>query len=162
VTFPIRVNGLRAEPLFTEEMLVVMRKDHPLAGKWVITPVELGKLRLVLYDRTSRIRPRLDEFFKRQGFQPEIGIESSSVDAMQMMVAAGIGATILPATEILGCAYRKSLHPLRIKGSPLTREIGVVIPDSPRFPGIIDGMPHFMRGQFRKNGQANPSNITVP
>jgi len=162
VTFPIRVKGLRAELLFTEEMLVVVRKDHPLAVKRAIAPAELGKLRLVLYDRTVRIRPHLDEFFKRQGFRPEIAIQSSSVDAMLMMVGAGFGATILPATEILGSAYQESLHPLRIRGSPLTRKMGVVIPDSPRFPSIVDETLRLMRQQFRENGRANPRNVTVP
>lgn len=155
VTFPISAKGFRTESLFTEEMLVVVRNDHPLAVKRVIAPVELGKLRLVLYDRTALIRPRLDEFFRMQGFRPEIAIESSSVDAMQMMVAAGVGATILPATEILGSAYQKSLHALRIRGGPLTREIGVAIPDSPRFPSVVDEMLRVMRGQFSENGRGN-------
>ena len=155
VTLPISGRGLQTEPLFAEEMLVVVRNDHPLAVKRVIAPAELRRLRLVLYDGTECIRPHLDEFFKMQGFQPEIAIESSSADAMQMMVAAGVGATILPATEILGSAYQESLHPLRIKGRPLTREIGVVIPESPRYPGIVDEMLRFMRSHFGQNGRPN-------
>ncbi|MFB3924252.1 MAG: LysR family transcriptional regulator [Terriglobia bacterium] len=160
VTFPISAPGLRTEPLLTEEMLVVVRNDHPLAAKRVIAPVELRRLRFVLYDRTARLRPHLDDFFKTQGFRPEIAIESSSEDAMQMMVVAGVGATILPASEIFGSAYQKSLHALHIKGTPLTREIGVAIPDSPRFPRIVDEMLRFMRGQFSENGRTNLTGLS--
>ncbi len=150
VTFPVNAKELRTELLFTEEMVAVVPRGNPLAKEQVITPAELGKLQLVLYDHTTRTRLLLDEFFKREGISPQIVFELSSVETMQMMVETGAGATIIPASAIAVGAYRRSLHALRIKGKPLTREVGIAMPCFLKSPNIVEAMLDLIRKRFQE------------
>lgn len=150
VTFPVTAKELRTEVLFSEEMVVVVRRRDPLAKKQAIAPVELERLQLVLYDQTTRTRLLLEEFFKREGISPQVVFELSSVEAMQMMVKAGAGATIIPASAVMVGSYRDSLHPLRIKGKPLTREVGVAMPHFLQSPRIVEAMLDLIKERFQE------------
>jgi DNA-binding transcriptional LysR family regulator len=149
VTLPVSDKGLKTEVLFREEMVVVVRKNSPLASKRQLAPAEIGKLPLVLYDRNTRTRAMLNEFFREAGIAPEVVLELSSVEAMKMMVEAGFGATIIPISAVRALPYRDTLHPLRIRGRPLVREVGVATGEFSRLPRVLDELLLFVREQFQ-------------
>ncbi len=148
VTLPISEKDLRTIVLFSEEMVVAVRKSDMLAQKAQIGAAEIGRLPLVLYDQKTRTRARLDEFFLREGISPTVVLELSSVEAMEMMVEAGLGATIIPASAVKALPYRDTLQPLRIRGKPLTRDVGVAITSFPRLPKLIDEMLRLIQERF--------------
>ncbi len=149
VTLPIGDKELRTQVLFSEEMVVVVRKGSPLGNKRHILSADIGKLPLVLYDRNTRTRARVDEFFREAGIAPEVVLELSSVEAMEMMVEAGFGATIIPLSAVRALPYRDTLHPLRIRGRPLMREVGVAMSEFSRLPRVIDELLRFIQERFQ-------------
>lgn len=152
VTLPISDKDLRTQILFSEELVVVVRKSDALAKKRQIGASEIGRLPLVLYDQNTRTRARLDEFFRREGISPTVVLELSSVEAMEMMVEAGFGATIIPASAVNALPFRDSLQPLRIRGKPLTRDVGVAMTLFSRLPKLIEEMLRLINERFREIG----------
>ena len=149
VTLPVSDKELKTQVLFSEEMVVVVKKNSPLAGKRQITAADIGKLPLVLYDRATRTRALVDEFFRDAGVTPEVVLELSSVEAMEMMVEAGFGAAIIPYSAVRALPYRDTLHPLRIRGRPLIREVGVAMSEFSRIPRVVDELLQFIRERFQ-------------
>lgn len=147
VTFPIHADGLYTQVLFSEELEVLIPQSSPLARRKFINPAEIAKLPLVLYDKTTSTRSRIDDFFLQKQVTPHIVLELSSVEAMQQMVEAGMGAAIIPASAAAGARQRR-LHSLRITGKPLTREVGVATTCFPRLPKVINELLRLTRDLF--------------
>lgn len=154
VTLPVGDKELRTQSLFSEEMVVAVRKSDPLAKRREIGSAEIGKLPLVLYDHTTSTRAQLDDFFQNEHISPEIVLELSSVEAMEIMVDGGFGATIIPASAVSESPYGEALHALRIRGKPLSREVGVAMTLFSRLPKLVDEMLRLMRERFREIGLA--------
>ena len=150
LNLPVNAREIRTESMFTEELVVVVAKKHPLAGRRDIEPGEIGALPLVLYDQTTSTRQRLDDFFAQHGVRPNIAFELSSVEAMKSMVAAGLGATIVPQSALLSGENTKSLHSMKIRGTILSRSVGLAKPVMPRLPMVIDWMAARLKERFRE------------
>ncbi|MBZ5563208.1 MAG: LysR family transcriptional regulator [Acidobacteriia bacterium] len=150
VVLPVSDKELHTHVLFSEEMVVVVRKSDRLAQKRQIGVAEIGGLPLVLYDRNTKMRVCLDEFFRKEGISPTIVLELNVVETMMTMVEAGFGATIIPVSAINALPYRDILQPLRIQGRRLTREVGVATTSFPRVPKLIDELLRLIQERFTK------------
>jgi DNA-binding transcriptional LysR family regulator len=157
VTFPVESDKIRTELLYSEEMVVAVQKSHPLAKRRLITTDEIGRLPLVLYDQSTRTRARLDEFFRQEKISPQIVFELSSVEAMQMLVEAGLGATIVPLSSAIGGSLRRSLKYLMIDGSPLVRDVGVTMSQYSRLPTVTNALLELIRNRFQEIASKLPS-----
>ncbi len=138
VNLPIQAASLRTRLLFTEEMVVVVRRSDRLARRGTIAPSEIAKLPLVLYDHTTSTRKRLDQFFHDTNLAPKPIFELSSVEAMKRMVEAGLGASIMPYSALATPWERRKLRALRIAGAPLKRQVGAALPPLSRMPQVVD------------------------
>lgn len=84
-----RPNGptdLWFEPLYNEEMVLVVSDSHPLAGRKRIRMVELHRQRLVLMPAYYATRTLLDECFRASGAEPLVVAEMSSIAPMLGLV----------------------------------------------------------------------------
>lgn len=83
------------EPLYTEEMAMVVAPDHPLAGRKRIRMAELHGQRLVLATQHTMTRGIIDRALQAAGAEPVVVAEIDSVAAMLGLVRrAGIGAIV--------------------------------------------------------------------
>jgi LysR family cyn operon transcriptional activator len=84
-----RPNGptdLWFEPLYNEEMVLVVAEGHPLAGRKRIRMVELHQRRLVLMSDYFATRTLLEECFKASGAEPVVVAEMSTIAPMLGLV----------------------------------------------------------------------------
>lgn len=84
-----RPNGptdLWFEPLYNEEMVLVVGDSHPLAGRKRIRMVELHQQRLVLMSDYFATRTLLEECFKASGAEPVVVAEMSTIAPMLGLV----------------------------------------------------------------------------
>jgi LysR family cyn operon transcriptional activator len=84
-----RPNGptdLWFEPLYNEEMVLVVAEGHPLAGRKRIRMVELHQQRLVLMSDYFATRTLLEECFKASGAEPVVVAEMSTIAPMLGLV----------------------------------------------------------------------------
>ncbi len=100
-----RPNGptdLWFEPLYNEEMVLVVSDTHPLAGRKRIRMVELHQQRLVLMPDYFATRTLLDECFKASGAEPLVVAEMSTIApmlglALRTQVGAIVAINAVPA-----------------------------------------------------------------
>ena len=83
------------EPLYNEEMVLVVAQTHPLAQRKRIRMVELHRQELVLLSPNFSTRTMLDECFRACGAEPAVVAEMSTVAPMLGLVArTQIGAIV--------------------------------------------------------------------
>jgi len=87
-------NGLGAETLFTEDTVVVISAEHPLARHELINLADLADERWIA--GCPRCRGHLLAVCEFAGFAPAIAFETDNATAVINMVASGLGVAILP------------------------------------------------------------------
>jgi len=97
---PEAPSELRFEPLFNEELVLVVSASHPLAARRRIRMIELHREPLVLLPSGFSTRRMLDECFQAAGAAPEVVAEMNTIAAMLGMVARMHVGAIAAASAI--------------------------------------------------------------
>jgi LysR family transcriptional regulator, cyn operon transcriptional activator len=100
--YPLNPQELFFEPLYIEDMVLVVSKGHPFASRKNIRLAELHRHELVLSSKESATRQMLDDRFKSAGAAPIVVAEMNSVSGMISLVRrTKIGAVVsqLATTE---------------------------------------------------------------
>lgn len=122
------------EPLYNEEMVLVVSHDHPMAGRKRIRMVELHQQRLVLLPGYFATRTLLDECFLACGAEPVVVAEMSTVAPMlglvlRMPIAAIVAINAVPkAMSGLQMIPIESPTPVRTPGILWQREVAQSAP----------------------------------
>lgn len=83
---PAVPRGLWFEPLFNEELKLIMSSSHPLAKRKRVRMVELNGLSLALLTRNFSTRQLLDECFDAAGAEPQVVAEMNAISPMVELV----------------------------------------------------------------------------
>jgi len=137
VMLPREETGMRITPLGTEELVIVLNHNHPLARKSILMPEDLRKLRFILYEKKTKMQNLIDSYFQTLGFAPKAAMEVESIEAMKSLVRAGLGASVLPLCAVSDKALAARLRVLRVKGAPLLRHLGLAMLDTAMQPRAI-------------------------
>jgi len=103
VALPFTEADVVTQSLYDESFVVLMEKDHPLAGEAAIHPDQLNAYNVLLLgeghcfrdqviEACPNLKPSLDD---PQG-KIRTAAEGSSLETLKYMVASGLGITILP------------------------------------------------------------------
>jgi len=131
---PFDLAGLVFEPLYTEEMVVVVNGDHPFARRRRLRVVELHRRELVLPPRKFTTRVQLDEAFEAAGAEPMVAMEMSSIAAMLKLVQQAPLATIVSRSAL---SEHLGLHAIPLEGPTVVRTPGLIwLVDQPRTPAV--------------------------
>lgn len=112
------------EPLYNEEMVLVVADAHPYAGRRRIRMVELHQQRLVLLPGHFATRTMLDECFQAAGAEPVVVAEMSSIAPMLGLVSRTLVGAIVAIN-----AVPESMSGLQV--------IPIESPTPIRTPGIL-------------------------
>ena len=121
---------LHFEPLYNEEMVLVVASGHPLARRKRVRMVELHGLPMVLLPPSFVTRQMLDECFRACGAEPQVAAEINTLAPMLQLVAKTRLASIVavnavPAEASLRVVRLESPTPVRTPGmlwSPQLRQ----------------------------------------
>jgi LysR family transcriptional activator of glutamate synthase operon len=102
VTERIQRRGLELHPLVSEELVVVVPTQHPLAGRDVIRLGELAGEPFIAFRTGSRLRELLNSGAAGAGFEPRIALESNEARRIRSLVTGGLGVAILPRSDAAG------------------------------------------------------------
>lgn len=112
--------ALVAEPVATDEMVLVVGAHHPWAGSGRPDPTLLAQFDWVLRERGSGTRQEMEAALAGLGVGREalrVALELPSNEAVCSAVAVGAGATVISR---LAAAPRVALGDLAILGTPLS------------------------------------------
>jgi DNA-binding transcriptional LysR family regulator len=93
---PLRRKELESTELAREELVVVTTPDHPLAGRGTVTVPELAGHPLVMFRSGYDLRLATLAAFADHGVQPEVAVEGGEMGSVLALVAAGLGAAVVP------------------------------------------------------------------
>ncbi|HBP28118.1 MAG: LysR substrate-binding domain-containing protein [Advenella sp.] len=125
---PEQQKEIRFEPLFNEELALVVAKTHPLAKRKRLRIAELHRESLVLLPSSFSTRRLLDECFNAAGAKPNIIAEMNTIPAMLGLVMrdhVGFIAAPSAVTE-----HNKPLRVIPLEGPTPIRTHGLLFMDS--------------------------------
>ncbi len=117
-------SDLQFEPLYNEELVLVVSAEHPLAARKRIRMVELHHQKLVLLQRTFCSRKLLEECFKACGAEPYVVAEMNTIAPMLGLVERTGIATIVPRCALLAVRNLRAIpleHPTPVRTPGLLR-----------------------------------------
>lgn len=93
---PTEREEIDAEHLFTEQLQLLVSRDHRLARRRRMPMAQLHELPLCLLPRSFATRRMLEDSFHAAGVTPQVRVEMESVSALIAACESGQLATIVP------------------------------------------------------------------
>ena len=97
--------------------------DHPLASRPSLTFAQLAELPLVMRERGSKTRKKLEEGAQAVGIDLKFAIEAEGREAVREIVASGAGVGFVSEAEFGNDAR---LHKIPIDGTPMVMEEALI------------------------------------
>jgi LysR family hydrogen peroxide-inducible transcriptional activator len=122
VQLPTNRGNFDEHPLFIEPFVALVSAAHPAAK---LRTVQLGKLAdepFILYK--GRARDTALTACRAAGFEPRIACESSELETIRSLVAAGLGIAILP--ELASRQPAPECAVVRLRGDPVERQVALL------------------------------------
>jgi LysR family cyn operon transcriptional activator len=89
-----------SEPLFEEELVLIVSTRHRLARRKMLKMNELATERLVLLPDSYYPRQLLDEKAREAGIRLTVAVELNSIEGILAAIKSSGGATVLPALAL--------------------------------------------------------------
>jgi len=120
---PLLRPGLRFEPVFDYEQVLVVHKDHPWAAQGVVRPEQLAEETLITYPVPLERLDIYTMFLLPANCAPRRHKTIETTDIMLQMVASGRGVTALPKWLVTEYAPRLQLATLKLGQAGIQKHI---------------------------------------
>ncbi|HEY8607869.1 MAG TPA: LysR family transcriptional regulator [Noviherbaspirillum sp.] len=120
---PLRKRGLRFEPVFDYEQVLVVGRGHPLAGLASVEPAQLAGETLISYPVPIERLDIYTGFLLPAGCMPARHKVIETTDIMLQMVASGRGVAALPGWLVAEYAEKLALCPVRLGRNGIAKQI---------------------------------------
>ncbi|SEB15810.1 LysR family transcriptional regulator [Variovorax sp. YR216] len=120
---PLFKPGLKFEPVFDYEQVLVVGRNHPLAGAAYLKPKQLAQEVLVTYPVETDRLDIYNQFLMPAGISPKRHKTIETTDIMMQMVASGRGVAALPRWLVEEYAERMDVVPVRLGPRGIAKHI---------------------------------------
>lgn len=123
--FPSSSQHINAQPLLEEQLVLIVRNDHPLAQHTNLTVASLDRLPMVMLSNTFCTRRLWEESARLTPAQPRVVMEMNTVSSILAVVENTDLATVLPRHTLT----RKTLDRLvgiDLKEPTPSRQVGLL------------------------------------
>jgi LysR family transcriptional regulator for metE and metH len=120
---PVLRPGLRFEPVFGYEQVLVVHEHHPWAGQEEVRPEQLVEETLITYPVPIDRLDIYTMFLLPANCRPRRHKTIETTDIMLQMVASGRGVTALPKWLVTDYAPQLRLHTLRLGQNGIQKHI---------------------------------------
>jgi len=127
LALPVQEPGLVAQPVYDEAFRVLVPAAHPWAMQKAINADCLLDEQLLMLGRGNCFRDQVLDLCSRAGDGGPQVLEGSSLETIRLMVASGVGITVMPASAVDTLA----------KDDPLLRVLPFVEPTPTRRIGLV-------------------------
>jgi DNA-binding transcriptional LysR family regulator len=136
VTLPVTGRQLLVTPLLVDPLVAVAPPTQAWPARRGLSPSELARHPLILYERGGTIRRVIDGWFRRGGVRPRVVMELGNEEAIKKLVGAGLGISVSPSMAVRDEVRSGSLR-ARPLSPPLVRRLGLVRRrDKPETPAL--------------------------
>ena len=127
---PLYKPGLRFEPVFDYEQVLVVSRQHMLAGASHVEPEQLSGEVLITYPVEIERLDIYNQFLMPAGISPKRHRVIETTEIMLQMVASGRGVAALPRWLVEEYAGKMEVVPLRLGKSGIAKQIFLGIRES--------------------------------
>lgn len=112
---------LDSRPFLDNPLVVIARRDHPLA-KLPFVPIELlNNEFFIMREQGSGTRQAVQSLFHRQNVQVQVRLELGSNEAIKQAIAGGMGISVLSQHTLTSESYQSELVVLNVEHFPIKR-----------------------------------------
>lgn len=120
---PLHRAGLRFEPVFDYEQVLVVAAGHRLAGRRYVTPQDLAEETLITYPVALERLDIFNQFLLPAACAPRKHKVIETTDIMLQMVAAGRGVTALPHWLVAETMPKLAICPVRLGERGIAKQL---------------------------------------
>lgn len=131
-------DDLEMYPLLNESLRVGLSLDHPLADRTKLKLTDLVNDRWIQGVRRGPTMGVLPQACRRLGFEPNIAFQTDDRHAVEGLVAAGVGAALIPAITVP--SVRRDLAVKSLEPCGLSRGIYAAVAPGAYRPPTADAM----------------------
>src|SRR5699024_10335805 len=113
IVLPADETVFHTYPFITDEFVLYVHRDHPLARQHTVALSGLQDEKFILFSEDFSLHRSIMDACREAGFNPAVAYESSQGDLIIELVAAKLGITLLPRA-----IFKKQSKP-QIKMIPL-------------------------------------------
>ena len=142
-----RHRGVRFEPFFADQVILVCPADHPFANR-TVTLEELRGERLILMQEGAGVRQIVEDALRRQGVRLrdlDVRLELGLQESVRRAVEAGYGVTFISRTAVEADLAAGRLGEARVEGLDATREISLASATGRARTRVADAFVTFAR-----------------
>ncbi len=100
LALPVQEPGLVAQPVYEEAFRVLVQAGHPWATQASIAAERLLDEPLLMLGRGNCFRDQVLDLCSQAGAGGPQVLEGSSLETIRLMVASGVGITVMPASAV--------------------------------------------------------------
>lgn len=117
----LRHPDIEATALYDDELVLVCYPQHRFARRGSVELAEVGRERLVMFDRTSSYFELTQSLFLRAGVVARTVMELDNIEAAKKMVEEGLGVALLPKVSVAREVANGLLSAIEIVDAPPVR-----------------------------------------
>ena len=125
VSLPVDNANITTESIFSDEIVAIAHPKHPLAKEKFISAATLAGENLILGERGGNTRRMIDEFFAAANVKPNITMELSRQEAINLMVENNLGVGMAGAKSVAREIRDGKLISWLIEGAEIKWELGL-------------------------------------
>ena len=126
VALPSKRRELEVVSLGSDELVLAVAPDHPLAGKKRLALADLAGQPFIAFERDIPTRKLVDRLLEHAGVDVRVVMELDNIETIKRTVEAGIGVSLLPAPALAAEVRARSLARRKLRESPIERPIGLI------------------------------------
>lgn len=109
--------GLDHQTILTEELLLALPARHPRAEKHNLSLKQVAEEPFILMKSGHGFRQITLDLYRKAGLEPKVVFESSGIETVQALVAAGLGISLVPqmVANFPGVAYAGVSSPKAVR-----------------------------------------------
>jgi len=126
VSFAPHETSIKAVPVMTDSLALIVAPTHPLAGKNEVSIKELDNASFVAHNAPSPYRQKVIEAFDRHRTKLNIDIELPSLEAIKRLVERGVGIALVPRLTAEDEIAGGRLAALQVRELKLERKLNII------------------------------------
>lgn len=148
VSLPVENPNITTETLFADEIVAIAHPEHPMAKEKYISAAALAGENLILGERGGNTRRMIDEFFAAANVRPNITMELSRQEAINLMVENNLGVGMAGAKSVAREVKEGRLVTWLIEGAEIKWELGLARLRGGHFSPIAKEFTRLCRDSF--------------
>ncbi len=139
--------GLSAVPVTSQELVMIVPKNHPLAGQESVDLADTLQYPAVFFAEGSGLRKVIDRMYDKVGGRPASVIETEEDEVIAGLVSAGFGVAVVPYMDML---QKLDISLLKISSPPYRRDFFMIQDDAVFLPPAAQRFRSFVLGRASK------------